>query len=319
MLNKKNILILEGGYNEEHKVSLSTAKEVKKAIIKLNYNLKSIKVNPKNFHNKIKGYNVDICFNALHGSFGEDGTVQQVLYDNKIKFSHSGVNASKIAFNKYLTKKAIKNTNIQYLNSYLFVNSQLNIKNLESLFDKIGSFILKPVSSGSSYGVKLIKSKDDIKPLFEKILNKKLLYKKHDNLMIEPYIEGKELTVAVIEEHNRSKAIEVTEILSENLFFDYQAKYTKGFSKHILPANIPKHIYQKCLLNAKKVHDILGCRGLSRSDFLYNEKNKKLYFLEINTQPGLTPISLVPEQLNYNNIDFITLIDKLLKNSSCQE
>ncbi len=187
------------------------------------------------------------------------------------------------------------------------------------IFNKIGPFVLKPVSSGSSYGVQLIKSQEDIRLLLGNSLKQKLLYKNHNNLMVEPYIEGKELTVAVIEENKKSKAIEVTEIISNNLFFDYKAKYTKGFSKHILPANIPDNIYQECLDSAKNIHDILGCRGISRSDFLYDERNKKLYFLEINTQPGLTPVSLVPEQLNYNNIDFTTLIDKLLKASSCQE
>ena len=190
---------------------------------------------------------------------------------------------------------------------------------LEKVFKKHGPFILKPVSSGSSYGVQLIRSQEDIKLFYENDLIQNNLYKNHDNLMLEPYIEGKELTVAVIEENRKSKAIEVTEIVSNNLFFDYEAKYTKGFSKHILPANIPNQAYQQCLENAKTVHDKLNCRGVSRSDFLYDEINKKIYFLEINTQPGLTPISLVPEQLNYNNIDFTTLIDKLLKASSCQE
>ena len=190
---------------------------------------------------------------------------------------------------------------------------------LEKIFKKNGPFILKPVSSGSSYGVQLIRSQEDIKLFFDNDLIQNNLYKNHQNLMIEPYIEGKELTVAVIEENGKSKAIEVTEIVSNNLFFDYEAKYIKGFSKHILPANIPNQAYKQCLENAKTVHDKLNCRGVSRSDFLYDEINKKIYFLEINTQPGLTPISLVPEQLNYNNIDFTTLIDKILKASSCQE
>ena len=136
--------------------------------------------------------------------------------------------------------------------------------------------------------------------------------------MLEPFIEGRELTVAVVDENRKSNAIEVTEIISDNISFDYEAKYSKGFSKHILPANIPEQIYQQCLDNAKIVHDTLGCRGVSRSDFLYDETNKKIYFLEINTQPGLTIVSLVPEQLNYNNIDFTMLIDRLLKASSCQ-
>ena len=133
--------------------------------------------------------------------------------------------------------------------------------------------------------------------------------------MLEPFIEGRELTVAVVDENRKSNAIEVTEIISDNIFFDYEAKYSKGFSKHILPANIPEQIYQQCLDNAKIVHDILGCRGVSRSDFLYDEKNDKLFFLEINTQPGLTPLSLVPEQLNFNNINFTIFIDKLINSS----
>ena len=314
-----NVVVLEGGYNEEHEVSLLTAKEVKKAILELGYNLGSIEVNPKDFYKKIKKFNADIYFNALHGPFGEDGKIQQILFDNKIKFSHSGVRASSIAFDKNLTKEAIKNTEIKCPDSIVFKKSDLKKKVLEEFYEKYGSIILKPVSSGSSYGVKLIKSPEDIKLLFRNKFELKKLYENHHNLMIEPYIEGKELTVAVVEEGQASRAIEVTEIISKNFFFDYAAKYTKGFSQHILPAEIPSQIYRECLNNAKAVHDILGCRGVSRSDFLYDEKNNIIYFLEINTQPGLTPISLVPEQLNYNNIGFTTLIDNLLKSSLCQK
>mgnify|MGYP001442716374 CR=1 FL=1 len=130
--------------------------------------------------------------------------------------------------------------------------------------------------------------------------------------MIEKYINGRELTVSVIEDKGISKPVEVTEIISKNNFFDYKSKYTKGFSKHILPAKLPKEIYKKCLKKAKIIHDTIGCKGISRSDFLYDEKQKKLFFLEINTQPGLTPISLVPEQLKYNKISFNLLISKIL-------
>ncbi len=319
ILTNKNILVLEGGHNEEHEVSLSTAIEVKKAILELNYNLQSIEVDPRNFHEKINKFKIDICFNALHGPFGEDGKVQQILFNNKIKFSHSGVKTSTIAFNKHLTKIAIDKTGIDYPKTILLNNSKLNEKTFKYTLEQFGPFVLKPVSSGSSYGVQLIKSKEDIDLFFENILDQKELYKNHDNLMLEPFIEGRELTVAVVDENRKSNAIEVTEIISDNIFFDYEAKYSKGFSKHILPANIPEQIYQQCLNNAKIVHDTLGCRGVSRSDFLYDETNKKIYFLEINTQPGLTIVSLVPEQLNYNNIDFTMLIDKLLKASSCQE
>ena len=136
--------------------------------------------------------------------------------------------------------------------------------------------------------------------------------------MAEPYIEGKELTVTVIEDNKISKAVEVTEIYSNNLFFDYQAKYSKGFAKHILPAKIPKDIYDKCLSFSKIAHDTIGCRGISRSDFIYDQKSNNIFFLEINTQPGLTSVSLVPEQLKYHNISFHDLINKLLFASSCQ-
>ena len=172
----KNILILKGGYNEEHEVSLSTAKEVKKAILALNYNLQSITVNPKNFHEKIGKYDVDICFNALHGSYGEDGKVQKILFDNNIKFSHSGVHASNIAFNKFLTKKAINKTGIDFPKSILFNKEKLNKKMLTDFLKKIGPLVLKPVSSGSSYGVYLIKSKEDIEFFFVNSLKQPLLY-----------------------------------------------------------------------------------------------------------------------------------------------
>ena len=131
--------------------------------------------------------------------------------------------------------------------------------------------------------------------------------------MIEKYIRGRELTVAVYENKETTQAVEVTEIFSSQPFFDYKAKYTKGFSKHILPAKLPKNIYKQCLSFAKIVHDKLRCRGISRSDFIYDQK--KIYFLEINSQPGLTSISLVPEQLSYKNIHFDTLIRRIIESS----
>ena len=318
-MKNKNIIILEGGNNEEHEISILTSKEVKNIIIELNYNVRTVQVNPKNFFQKIDNYYADIFFNALHGTFGEDGRIQKILFNHKLKYTHSGVKASTIAFDKHLTKQMIKNSRIRFLDSILIKQSQLSENFFIEIFDNIGAFVLKPVSSGSSYGVKLIKSIEDIKLFFLNNYDQNNLYVNHENLMIERYIKVKELTVSVIEEDKKSKAIEVTEIISNNAFFDYQAKYTKGVSKHILPANISEEIYQKCLSAAKKIHDVIGCNGISRSDFLYDEVNEVLYFLEINTQPGLTPVSLVPEQLIYNNIDFLTLKDKLLIASSCQE
>ena len=312
----RNILVLEGGCNEEHEISIITASEVKKALKELNYNFESILVNPIDFHNKIKKYNnIDLCFNALHGPFGEDGTVQQILLNNKLKFSHSGINASKNAFNKILTKLAISKTGINYLKSIQIDKEKIVRSLLLDVFHKIGKFVLKPISSGSSFGVKIFKSISDIDIFFDNFNHEILIYKNHNNMMIEPYVKGRELTVGVIEENGIAKPVEVTEIISNNNFYDYEAKYTKGASKHILPALVPSNIFKDCLYGARIVHTILGCQGISRSDFLYDEQNNELFFLEINTQPGLTPLSLVPEQLNYKNINFTIFIDNLINSS----
>tara|TARA_Y100000590_G_scaffold460785_1_gene620945 strand:+ start:914 stop:1870 length:957 start_codon:yes stop_codon:yes gene_type:complete len=318
-LENKKVIILEGGFNEEHEVSLSTAKEVKKAILELNYDVNTILVNPNNFNEIIKKNKGDIYFNALHGPFGEDGKIQNILYKNKLKFTHSGEKASIKAFNKILTKKSISNLNIDILESFVFSKSELNEKIIEDFLLNLGPIVLKPVSSGSSYGVKIIQNINDLKKIFKNKSLQKEIYKNHEDLMVEKYIKGKELTVGVFEDEKESKSIDVTEIISKNIFFDYQAKYTKNMSLHNIPADIPKNIYKQCLDNAKMVHDTLGCRGITRSDFIYDELNQKVFFLEINTQPGLTPISLVPEQLKYHNINFTSLIDKLLLNSSCQK
>ena len=271
-------------------------------------------MNPSNFHLKIKKFeNIDICFNALHGSYGEDGTIQEILLNNNLKFTHSGVQASKNAFNKNLTKFAISKTKVNYLKSLEITKKEIVRDYFIHLFKDIGAFVLKPTSSGSSFGVIIFNKIEDIDLFFNNIQKQIKIYKYHNNLIIEPYIIGRELTVAVNEEKGISKSIEVTEIISKNIFFDYEAKYSKGFSQHILPALIPKKIYYECLSNAKIVHDRLRCKGISRSDFLYDEK--KVYFLEINNQPGLTSISLAPEQLNHKNISYDLLIQKIIEAS----
>ena len=316
----KKILILEGGFNEEHDVSLSSAKEVRKAIDALNYQSESIIVNPVDFSEKIKKHiDIDLCFNALHGPFGEDGLIQEILYRNKLNFTHSDSMASKKAFDKILTKKSLQNTEISFLKSIEISKNNFNKDKLIYIFKKIGSFVLKPTSSGSSYGVTIIKDIDDLENFLDNIDGQSQLYKNHSKFMIEPFINGRELTVAVYEENSKSIPLEVTEIKTKNDFFDYKAKYSKGLSIHILPAQIPKKIYNDALKYAKIAHDSLGCKAISRSDFIFDEFNQKLFFLEINTQPGLTPLSLVPEQLNYNNINFIELIKKIIDSASCQK
>ena len=307
----KKILVLEGGFNEEHEISLNTSKEVQKSLKRMKFKFEVLQVNPVNFSEKIEFYDDNVlCFNALHGTYGEDGTIQKILESKKIRYTHSDSNVSKIAFDKNLTKKIIKNSEVVFLESMIFDKSQIKIDKFYRAYNRFNSFVLKPVSSGSSFGVKIFYSINDIENFFLNYTNEIKIYSNVKKLMIEKYIKGRELTVTVFENNGNSQSVEVTEIISKNLFFDYKAKYTVGLSQHILPANLPKKIYHQCLSYAKIVHDILGCRGITRSDFVYDEK--KIYFLEINTQPGLTPVSLVPEQLSHKNINFDLLIKKII-------
>ena len=305
------VLILEGGFNEEHEVSLETAKQVKKALIKLKINYDVLLVNPATFKIDIDKFDKNnICFNALHGTFGEDGKIQSILENKSFKFTHSDKNSSLIGFDKDLTKKEIKNCNILSPPSITINYNEITSDTLINFYNKFGSFLIKPSSSGSSFGINLFKDRSKLN-LFLKNLSINLkLYKNHKNILIEKFIDGRELTVAVIENNNISSPVEVTEIISNNEYFDYQSKYKLGFAKHFLPANIPKHIYDQCKLHAKIIHDKINCKSISRSDFIYDNNN--LYFLEINTQPGLTPISLVPEQLKYQNINFEEMILNIL-------
>ncbi len=313
MTNNK-VLILEGGYNEEHEVSLNSSKEIQKILKKLMIKYNVLRVNQKNFEKKISKFKNHICFNALHGPFGEDGQIQKILKRNKIRFTHSGIKSSKLCFDKYASKRIIKKNKILTPKFTLLTNNDLNEKNLKHIKRIYKKFVIKPSKSGSSFGITIIKNNKDLKLLFNKldIFKKKL--KHHKDILIEEFIPGKELTVSTIKNSNIIQALAVTEIKFKNNFFDYQAKYSKGFSKHILPANIIKKNYLKCLKLAIKSHLLLGCRSVARSDFILSTKNNKIYYLETNTQPGLTSVSLLPEQCRYRNITFEEIILTILKN-----
>ena len=306
-MNKFKILILEGGLNEEHEISLATGQEVKKALKNLDINFDSIIVDPITFEQDIVKFSSDyLCFNALHGPFGEDGKIQKILDKASFRYTHSSAKASYNCFNKRLTKDIIKDTKL-LTPEYLTIHyDKINEKILLNLFKKFGSYIMKPNSSGSSYGVKIFREINDIDIFISNIKDNLDIYKNHKEILIEKFIDGRELTVAVFQKNNKTIPIEVTEIISQNVFFDYQAKYTPGFSHHILPAKIPNIVYEKCKEFAKIAHEKFCCQGISRADFIYD--NNKLYFLELNTQPGLTSISLVPEQLKYHEITFEDLI-----------
>ena len=312
MEKNKKILILEGGKNEEHEVSLKTSKEIKKVLDKLKYDYKSIKVDPKNFEKKIIKYQDYICLNALHGPFGEDGEIQKILKKNKISFTHSSYRSSKNCFDKFKSKTIISKNKILTPKFILVEKKDLNHRKLIEIKKMFKKFVIKPTKSGSSFGIKIIKTKKDFRNLINNIEVFKHKLKFHNEILIEEFIFGKELTVSTIKFLNEIKPLAVTEIKSKNSFFDYVAKYSKGYAKHILPAKINIKDYDKCLNLALKCHEILKCNSIARTDFILNSKNKKIYFLEINTQPGLTLNSLLPEQAKYRKISFIDIVLEIL-------
>ena len=308
----RKILVLEGGFNEEHEISLKTSREVQKSLKKLNYLYEVLSVNPRNFFKIVENYKENfLCFNALHGTYGEDGQIQKILENLSFKFSHSNSEASKLGFNKKLTKKILKNTKVLMLDHEILESRLINKEKLIEIFLKLGSFVLKPVASGSSFGVKIFKTINDINSFSNDLKKNLSLYKEHKDLLLEKYIKGRELTVAVVEKNKKSVSVEVTEIISNMEFFNYKAKYSPNIAKHILPAKIPNEAYETCKTYAKIAHDTINCRGLSRSDFIYY--NDKIYFIEINTQPGLTSLSLVPEQLKFKKTSFDQMIKNLIE------
>ena len=313
-MSNKKILLLEGGYNEEHDVSLVTSKEIQKILKQNKIKFKILKVNPKNFHKKIINYKNFICINALHGPFGEDGQTQKILKKNKIPFSHSNIKSSNLCFNKSASKREIIKNKLMSPKFYLLNINDLNEKKLITIKSKLKKFVIKPNRSGSSFGIKIIKNQKEFDILISNLEEFKRKLNNHKEILIEEYISGKELTVSTIKLDKKIHALAVTEIKSKNNFFDYKAKYSKGYAKHILPAKLNKINYAKCLKFATKAHKLLGCNSLARTDFIFDTKKNKIFFLETNTQPGLTPISLLPEQANYKGLPFAEIIFILIKN-----
>ena len=261
----------------------------------------------KSFLN-IKKDEPDIIFNALHGEEGEDGFAQIFFEFSKIPYTHSGVISSMNAMNKLISKKIfikykIKVPSYVFLDKKKYIDSklrkELKIKKLKF------PLVVKPNSEGSSIGVKICKN------LFILRENIKSLFKSYDSLIIENFIGGQEIQVAVL----NGKALGAIELRPKRKFYDYKAKYLKSAkTNHIMPANISKKKYDEVLKIAEKAHKILGCRGVTRSDFKF--LNEKFYLLEINTQPGMTDLSLVPEIANYKNITFDSLVKKLILDAS---
>ncbi len=301
---KKKILILAGGYSKERDISLKTAKAVYKKI-KQNYVCKTL--DPKNgFIKQIKKFKPNVIFNALHGRYGEDGYIQLILENEKIKYTHSGVKASSICINKIISKQFFLKNKILTPKFLIFKsNLKNNYKKLLNLVKNKLKFpvVVKPINEGSSVGVYICNEKNFVKNV------KKLSHERE--ILIEKFIPGREIQVAIMV----NKKLGTIELKPKRKFYDYKAKYDKNAkTKHILPVNLPKKKILQVENIALKAHLITGCRGITRSDFRYD--GKKFYLLEVNTQPGMTELSLVPEIAKYKGISFYNLIRWMIKDAS---
>ena len=300
---KKKILIISGGISKERIISLDTGKQVAKELNKNGYSVKIIEPNYKMI-DVIKSFKPNIIFNALHGQFGEDGYIQTILETTGVPYTHSGVIASAIAMDKELSKKIFIKNNIltpKYI-SYSFNKSK---SDLDKLIEKNLKFpvVVKPINEGSSVNV-FICTKNNFYKKIELLKN----YKK---IIIEQFIPGREIQAAII----GSKKLGAIELKPKRKFYDYQAKYnSKAKTKHIIPIDLPKNKLDQIMRLALKAHKLIGCRGVTRSDFKFFKGN--FYLLEINTQPGMTNLSLVPEIAAYHGINFIKLIELLLKDAT---
>ncbi len=301
---KKKILILAGGFSREREISLKTAKGVFNHI-KRKYHVKICEPDGYLIKN-LKLFKPDVVFNALHGRYGEDGYVQSLLESQKIKYTHSGPLSSSIAIDKEISKNIFIKNNILTPKYFKFKFNKFNKKS--ELIKKIKSrlsfpVVIKPFNEGSSVEVYICSEKN----LFKK-LNKLSPYKE---IMIEKYIPGREIQVAIM----GKRKLGAIELAPKRKFYDYQAKYNvKSKTKHIIPVQINKKKMNKVLNIALKAHRIIGCKGVTRSDFKFYKN--KFYLLEINTQPGMTSLSLVPEIARFNNISFLNLIDWIIKDAS---
>ena len=303
----KKVLVVLGGTSGERPVSLDSGKACIKALKKKKYQVKTFDPKFKNF-NLINKFKIDFIFNALHGKDGEDGVAQSYFENLNIPYTHSGVISSHNAMNKIISKEIFNKNKILTPSYFSLQKKDFGINIVKKLIKrkKINfPVVIKPVNEGSSLGVKIVKNLKDL------IKNTKVQFKKYNELMFEKYMGGQEIQVAVLNKN----ALGAIELIPKRSFYDYKAKYTKAAkTKHLMPANIKKNDYKKVLKIAQRAHKALECRGVTRADFKFFKN--KFYLLEINTQPGMTNLSLVPEIANYKGISFNNLVEKILLDAS---
>ena len=302
----KKILILSGGYSKEREISLQTADSVYKEL-KKNKKYKLLVKEPNgNFIKELRKFKPHLVLNLLHGRYGEDGYIQAILESEKVKYTHSGVLSSSLAIDKELSKKLFMKHNILTPSYFKFIfKKNLQKKKIIQKIKKKFNFpvVIKPINEGSSVNVYICNQSNFIKNL--------LKLKNYGEILIEKFIPGREIQVAIL----GKKKLGAIELKPKREFYDYEAKYNpKAKTEHIIPVNISEKNYKKINSIALKAHNLLKCRGVTRADFRFY--NDKFYLLEINTQPGMTSLSLVPEIATYNKISFYQLIKEIMNDAS---
>lgn len=297
-LPKLHIAVLMGGWANERPVSLMSGEGVAKALEDRGHRVTRIDMD-RQVAARIAEAAPDVVFNALHGVPGEDGTVQGMLELMGVPYTHSGVATSVIAIDKQLTKQALVPHGIPMPGGRIVKSAELFERD-----PMPRPYVLKPVNEGSSVGVAIVTEEGNYgNPIAR---DAKGPWQEFRELLAEPFIKGREMTSAVVDFEDGPRALAVTELKPKSGFYDFDAKYTDGMTDHICPADIPEHIRDLCLEYALKAHKVLGCKGTSRTDFRWDEEQGEdgLFILETNTQPGMTPLSLVPEQGRYAGYEY---------------
>jgi D-alanine-D-alanine ligase len=302
-VSKLHVAVLMGGWSNEREVSLMSGNGVADALESLGHKVTRVDMD-RNVAVTLAGLKPDIVFNALHGSPGEDGSVQGMLDLMGLKYTHSGLVTSVIAIDKQLTKQALVPHGIPMPGGRMVRTEDLYRE------DPLPRpYVLKPVNEGSSVGVAIVTNESNYSnPISPEA---KGPWQEFDELLAEPFIRGRELTTAVLGD----RALGVTELKPKSGFYDYDSKYTEGLTEHVFPAQIPDEITDACMRLAVDAHRLLGCKGASRSDFRWDDSQgvDGLFLLETNTQPGMTPLSLVPEQARYCGMSYPELVQWIVE------
>ena len=302
----KRVALLKGGWSNERQVSLASGKECGQALRNAGYDVTEIDVG-RDIAEVLRAMKPDVAFNALHGPFGEGGMIQGLLELLEIPYTHSGVLASALAMDKHQAKIVLKAAGVPVTDHIIADRAEVARSHVMA-----PPYVVKPIADGSSFGVFIVKADMSHPP--QELLRED--WTMGEDVMVERYIPGRELTCAVMGD----VALGVTEIVTDLAFYNYEAKYATGGSRHIVPAQIQPKIYDKVQKMALKAHAALGCRGVTRTDFRYNDRageDGELVCLEINTQPGMTPTSLAPEQALYAGHSFEELVTWMVEDASC--